>query len=421
MTSVQSHQQPSSGSKSVLLAVLITISGISCGAFGSSTIEVEEFDTTEITDDKEVVVVKDKDDNNGNSKKGLVKVVFHGEEYQVKKVENDFTIALFLPFMSKSHKHPLTNAMLDFLEGVQIAVSELEEQGMNVKLKVYDTYNKASEVKRLLRQEDLKDVDLVLGPVYEKPMKEVENYCAMYHIPLVAPLKYYSKTSSTDFPLFNTFPSDSMFYHEMGRQVALNYPNHMVHMLLTKDGFIARKHFRKGYESISFSSVGVVEVAKANEVCLTDSTFIFAPTKNEAESRVCINALKNEESVCLMGLKDWLNFSVLDYPVLNQLNFHYATSYHVDKSDSSIYDVRVKYRDQFEGEPGKYFYIAYDQMRFFGEALMAFGSDFPKYINNRGFEYHYNEFRFVKKMGYYENESTNVIRFSNFELNKIEK
>lgn len=424
MTSVQNHQQPSNGNKGLWVAILLTFACISCGAFKSNSIDVEEYHdkgekkekSTKVVQKKEKVDITDK-----KEAKNLVEVTFHDKTYFVPPVKKDFKIAVLLPFMGNSANHALTNPMLDFLEGVQIAMEDLNQRGLNMKVKVYDTYKDSNHIKKLLLLEEFQKYDLIIGPVFNEHIKLMENHCAMFHIPLVVPLKYYGKNTNTNFPLFNVFPTDSVLYFELGKKVATNFPNKKVSAVVTKDAgsYLARKHFRAGYELVSKKALGTVDVNNAGTACTGDSVLLFVPTTSEAQMRICLNQLKKKKKVQVLGLKEWLDFTVIDYPIWDELNVMYGTKYFVNQEDSMVKELRIKYRFKYKGEPSQYFYIAYDEMMFFGEALKAFGAGFPPYIKNRNFTYLHNGFNFTQKDGYYENESLNLIWFKEFVPTKV--
>jgi len=428
MTLAQNHQRLLNGNRNFGLIILLTLACISCGAFKSSSIDVEEYhgekdETVEGLDnslDTKVIKKDEKKEMEASSK--LVEIYFHDEKFLAPNpIDRDFTVALVLPFMAQSESNGLTSPMLDFLEGIQIALKDLEQKGMAIKVTVYDSRKDSLTVEALLLKEEFKHMDLIIGPVFEKNLTLLENHCAMYHIPLVVPLKYYSKQTKTNFPLFNVFPTDSVFYHCLGKSVATEYGNHKVSTVTTSDEtkIMARKHFVSGYKSVSNSPIGNVNANNCNTAVAGDSNLLFIPTVSESEMRTCLDLLKNKKNVCVLGLKEWLDFTVIDYPIWDKLNVHYGSKFFITNSDSTIQDLRIRYRYDFKGEPSQYFYIAYDEMMFFGEALKAFGRDFPKYLSNRRFSYLHNSFNFIEKKGYFENESVNLIWFKDYVPVKI--
>ena len=426
MTSAQNHQRLLNGNKRLGLILLFTLACISCGAFKSNSIDVEEYhdkkeDSKEVEKTLDTKVVK-KEEKKETKTANLVEVYFHDEKFLVPPQEDrDFSVALVLPFMAQTESNGLTNPMLDFMEGIQLALEDLEQKGMLINVRVYDSKRDSNAVKKLLLKEEFKYMDLIIGPVFEENLNLFENHCAMYHIPLIVPLKYYSKKTNTDFPLFNVFPTDSVFYYSLGRNIALNYKNHKVSTVSTSDksSFNSRKFFTAGYKSVRNTPIGNVDAKNCLTAAQGDSAFLFIPTEIESEMRTCLNLLKNKKNVTVLGLKEWLDFTVIDYPIWDKLNIHYGTKFYIQNNDSTIIDLRIRSRYKFKGEPSKYFYIAYDEMMFFGEALKAFGSQFPKYVRDRKFSYLHNSFNFMEKKGFYENESVNLIWFKEFEPVKI--
>ena len=426
MTLAQNRQQLLNGNSKYGLFLVLTLACISCGAFKSTSIEVEEYHKknegqVNLNSTLDTEIVK-RDEKRNSGAVDLVEVMFHDEAFLAPALDRtNFNVAVVLPFMAQSEASNLTNPMLDFLEGIQLALEDLEQRGLNIKVNVYDSRKDHKTVASLLMKNEFKEMDLIIGPVFEKNLELLENHCAMYHIPLVVPLKYYSKRTNTNFPLFNVFPTDSVFYYALGKKVGTFYKNHKVSTVSTTDesSYFARKHFIAGYKSVNNTAMGNFTASNCNAACMGDSTLLFIPTKSESEMRICLDLLKDKNNVSVLGLKEWLDFTVIDYPIWNMLNVHYGAKFYVSNADSTIQDLRLRYRYQFKGEPSQYFYIAYDEMMFFGEALKAFGIEFPKYLKNREFSYLHNSLNFVEKKGYYENESVNLIWFKDYVPVKI--
>ncbi|MBC7425055.1 MAG: ABC transporter substrate-binding protein, partial [Bacteroidia bacterium] len=177
-------------------------------------------------------------------------------------VKKEFHIALMLPFcIDDPTNFKIRERMADYYEGVLLAMDELESKGMNLKLHVFDTRKDSMVVIGLLKNVEMIKMDLIIGPVFENELVEVEKFCAIYNIPLVSPLKYYSKKTAADYPLFNNVPADSMLFYYMGAMAAESFPRHQVIVLddVTKNGKSNSNNFRKAYAIASKKEAKLVD------------------------------------------------------------------------------------------------------------------------------------------------------------------
>ncbi|MBK6282916.1 MAG: hypothetical protein IPF54_09840 [Draconibacterium sp.] len=58
---------------------------------------------------------------------------------------------------------------------------------MKVILNVYDTKEDPGSIRRIINTETFQTTDLIIGPVYENVQKEVAQFAAINHIPLISP------------------------------------------------------------------------------------------------------------------------------------------------------------------------------------------------------------------------------------------
>ena len=62
---------------------------------------------------------------------------------------------------------------LQYLEGLIIATDSLSKTGMNINLFVYDTENDSSKVQQIIKDGRLKDIDLIIGPIFTRNLRNV--------------------------------------------------------------------------------------------------------------------------------------------------------------------------------------------------------------------------------------------------------
>lgn len=116
--------------------------------------------------------------------------------------KKDFNVALMIPLYAEEareislkarsgaldpRKHKSFN-FIQFYEGFLMAVDELEKQGLNVRLYLYDVDEKVSKTIQVLQQPELADMDLIIGPFFSRNFTLVSNFAEMFDIKIVNPL-----------------------------------------------------------------------------------------------------------------------------------------------------------------------------------------------------------------------------------------
>jgi len=114
----------------------------------------------------------------------------------------EFKVALMIPLYTEEAREIIlegkNNALdptkyksfnfIQFYEGFQMALEELETQGLKVRLYVYDVDEKVSKTIQVLQAPELTDMDLIVGPFFSRNFKLVSNFAEMFDIKIVNPL-----------------------------------------------------------------------------------------------------------------------------------------------------------------------------------------------------------------------------------------
>lgn len=133
---------------------------------------------------------------------GIVKsdsVKCFNRKYPYKK---EFKVALMVPLYAEEVRDIQVNSkdgdadpskyksfnFIQFYEGFRLAMEELEQQGLNVRLYVYDVDEKVSKTIQVLQQPELSGMDIIIGPFFSRNFKLVSNFAEMFDIKIVNPL-----------------------------------------------------------------------------------------------------------------------------------------------------------------------------------------------------------------------------------------
>ncbi len=336
--------------------------------------------------------------------------------------QKEYKVVLMLPFcIGMPDKWKVRDIMAEYYEGVEMAIADLEQQGMKMDLKVLDTKMDSLEVIRLLSDPEMQKVDIIIGPVYDNELFEVEKFCAIYNIPLVSPLRYYPNTLGADFPLINCNTVDSLQYFYTGKHVVNAFKKFQVVIVddaLKNTRTFAARNFKKGYELSSGMVCQVIDgklITPESVWNQKDSLLIFFTGKSASSCNQAIAFNKNERWI-VAGPAEWLNIDRVNYNVMNGLYFY--DTYSVPYNDTTYKEFRKSYRLKYGGDPDRYTFIGYDQFSFFCTALLAFDDDFYKNILNKEFNYIHRTFHFVQRGNLIENAGLNLFYYKDYHFYK---
>ncbi len=432
MTLVRSLRPLLSGNK--FLAVLSAFVLISCNAF--KVISNDRPSEQPGNDGSEVVEndLENVEEENSNSKteskketKKLTSVEFFGQEFQVEPHKTEFKVALILPFYynaSTQREKRTSNAMVEYYQGVKMALSDLENEGLRLKLYVYDTENRKAELKRILDKSGLKQMDVIVGPISKQQIEMVSSFGLKHDIPVISPFTGMDTLTTPNKLLYCTTPSMATKAQKVVDFINENHPDDKV--IILNDGRSYAKKLEPmlvvGFKKAKTDYLIVDDQAKWGDILTKDeNTVVYVISHNATLVSTTLSKIyQTKQDVTIFGENSWSNFEDNDYKFWNKLNIHLIASDFVNDTMASVKNFRQNFRLVNRKDPGVYSYLGYDQFKFMGDYLMAFGEHFPMYINNREFRYLGSNFKYQFTEGANQNTNVFILKFEEFELRPVE-
>ena len=126
-------------------------------------------------------------------------MLFSLNDIQQKKDDGTITAALILPFSLEDSASTLQKQMIEFYQGMLLALDRLKDESVNVNLKVFDSEGEDKSLTPLLESGKLDDVDIIFGPRWSNQITEAARWSTTHQVPLVLPIKvqfiFYPKVS----------------------------------------------------------------------------------------------------------------------------------------------------------------------------------------------------------------------------------
>lgn len=108
----------------------------------------------------------------------------------VKEQDDDgiITAALILPFSLEDSTTTLQKQMIEFYQGMLLALDKLKNENISVDLKIFDSEGEDKSLTPLLDSGKLDDVDIIFGPRWTNQITEVARWSTVHQVPLVLPM-----------------------------------------------------------------------------------------------------------------------------------------------------------------------------------------------------------------------------------------
>jgi len=319
-------------------------------------------------------------------------------------------IVLMLPFhaktsldranlLKKQNKnpkyYPLSEKMVQFYESYLMGISELDLQGKNLKLSVFDTKSDAERVKTILSQ--LEDVpDLIIGPVRYDNMKLSLEYGLKHGVPVLAPVGV-GDTDLFAYPNLISIYSNQRIQNDFIASYLYQRDDHVV---IAYDGTLKSKEIAEQIQAdlTDFFTLRDVEneynvnLFQYNTKSLSalkavlseeDTNLVISVSTDEVFITSLINKLYqcNKHQVRLLGDRGWMDLDGVAAEELRQLRVSYVSPMYIDYNDSLSQEFVGKFREEFLDEPKRYAFMGYDIAKLLTPEIYFYGKSFPNELS----------------------------------------
>lgn len=318
---------------------------------------------------------------------------------------------------------------IHFYEGALLAVDSLEQKGINVNLKVYDTESKQTRIKQLIATDRLLDADLIIGPVYPNDQKEVAEYAMRNQIPMVSPLSATDEITLSNPWVFQVNPSREIINEITAAYVSETYSNGNFIVLKTGSQVSAPENemIRMIREKVTLNGNGTGRfhncdfqksgLAGLRGMMMPDrKNIVLMTSANEADVSVGlsnIHVLAPNFDITVIGTNRYVQFESINQEYLHEGQLEFFAPFWPDyKNDIAKSFVR-KFRHYFKTEPNQFSMQGFDVTLYFAEAIRLFGHDFRPCLHTLSPTLVQGNYRFHKfNSGGYINKGLNVVTFT---------
>ncbi|MDB4835225.1 ABC transporter substrate-binding protein [Cyclobacteriaceae bacterium] len=328
-----------------------------------------------------------------------------------------YNIAIILPFNhDKPKKLHSRLRYYEMLSGVEMAITDLKSQGIEVNYQVYDSKNDTTTVKQILKDEFVMTADMLFGPVFTNNAKLASQFALENEIVYLNPLLADDEITLGNRYTYLNAPS----HKQEGIQLAkfgstLEKPEVFIfYGAKEKDSIRAytyKKHIEAEGKSVRFMQQvtrsnmndlnGIMEAQK--EEGIDSLSHIYVATESDyAGATIMSNLEEFDYLVPVLAPMKWLNIQLIgnDFEPFRRRYIHFVSHYYLDYfHDQKLNEFRKRMYAKWHTKPVKFEYysvVGYEAMLFFGKSLNNFGTVISDDLKMQGYQegvmlqgYHY--------------------------------
>lgn len=322
-----------------------------------------------------------------------------------------YHVAVFLPFFIDTFNYEENKNnyfIIDLYQGIQAAVAQLQGEGKNIIIHAYDTQKSATVMAKLLEQEELKNMDLFIGPLYPETVPLVAAFAKEHGINLFNPL------SSNAAHIVGNNPFVYLLQPSVETQVktaadftlqqAQNNPDIKIGVVYTdapQDVYKANlyKNYIDQHSDITINAMLAFDFLTLQELLhsfreknlhtakhyeavntLKHLTHIYVASQDELLVANILSIVQiSNAHCCIIGDESWLKKSIITGNQLQQMHINFVAPTYIDYTTDNLRNFRKRFYTQFKVYPNYYATIGYDMMYFLGTMLHKHGTYFQKY------------------------------------------
>ena len=354
---------------------------------------------------------------------------------------NVIKAAVVLPFLPDGASKSESAKMVEYYEGFLMAVDSLKRTGTSIDLYTYSTGPATSSLNSILGKSEMKDMDIIFGPLHQQHIKPLADFADKHDIRLVIPFTSKDNTVFRNPSVYQINTPQSYLYSEVYDHFVRQFPNANVIFIEASQGTREKADFIKGLKeelrnrSIPTKSLkedATVESLKA--VLRADRENIFIPTSGSNITLIKIlpqlTLLVREmpdSRIHLFGYPEWQTYTKDHLEAFFELDTYFYSSFYTNNLLPAAINFTKSYRKWYGKEMDerypKFGMLGFDTGYFFLKGLSRYGSGFEKNLDKMDLVPIQTGFKFqrVNNWGGFINRKVFFVRFTkNFELIKLD-
>lgn len=363
--------------------------------------------------------------------------------------ENAIRVAVILPFLLDSYAPNEQGRMVEYYQGLLMAVKELKEKGYSYEINTFDSGHKENSLDSLLSSGSLDRMDLIIGALYPNHNKELARYAKENGIPLVIPFTSKEDEIFRNPMVYIVNSMQSYIIPEVTARFTEQFPN--ANVVFVEDTEKSNKKEFITYLTDELDKNGIAHTTlpisnfstnektarTLKEVLIEDKENFIIPTSSSSKMLNTLLPILVQTKILdethripeysLFGYPEWQIHAKDTRDSFYELDtYFYATFYsHYSMPESSKFQEKYinLYNRNIQNIYPRYGMLGYDTGYFFLLAASKYGKEMPKRINELEFTPVQTGFKFerVNNWGGLINKKVYFIHYTrDYNIEKID-
>ncbi len=373
------------------------------------------------------------------------------------------TLTFEQKIVTRDDLYPPATMALEFFQGVKVALDSLKATGLKAKVHVFDSYDDLA-VRRLISSNELLQMDLIIGPIYNSHVKLLAPYIQKNKIPMVSPLSPAGDLTEKNPSFLMANPRFEVHSENMFQLVADSFAQDNL-ILIFQSNDVEMGYARSFREMAQQHKAGLVDAmldggqsggnpVVFHEVSISKNEKRHLPDIDRRDLETYLEKGKNNVFVIpsvdlslvlnlskeLFYLSEDYEISVVGTPIWNRddelrldyvapLNVHFTAPIYLD----SVYynsQFRLNMIEAFGFEPSINTLKGYDITRYLGSMIINYGINFIDVLQIDEQAGWHTNFKFRPAYGsvspagaqnllYLENKYVHILKYQDYKLVKL--
>jgi ABC-type branched-subunit amino acid transport system substrate-binding protein len=361
-------------------------------------------------------------------------------------------IGMILPFKTSlgrvSERENLS--FLQYYGGVKIAAKQLEEEGINLDIEVFDA-------EKVTMSNLNTQWDMIIGPYATAAndankllFQNVVDFGKKNKVLVVSPFYSNSKTTENNPYYLQLKPNLRVYLSRIVEHISKNFTNDEVALVLRDSNVDSRWNEYIQMQAAGYfnkTETNVIDKIIVKETALQDKTPFFAEHMAKGKKVFIlpnysfndelylqqvlakINNEKTTKDIIVYGMPVILESDKISVSLYNAIQIRLVVPDFIEKNNEKANEFTNRFFNEYKTIPSGMAFDGYDMMLFLGRAVSEKGKDFPKTTGKVNVPYLQTSFNIqavyedgddsFTKLLFYENKHLDVIAFSGGRFRKI--
>jgi LysM repeat protein len=279
-----------------------------------------------------------------------------------------------------------------FLSGALIAVNNMKNQGLTIKLNTFDLGG-GKNIDRILRSQELIESSVIIAQASVNDLRRLVAYAGENRIHLVIPYESHARSFVENNPyVIQLYPSDDAVFRKlMSKQYnedvcpILIKPEKPDSLMLEKYRTALKKRFgtfKEQKHKMGLRNLEYEDILDDNKLNLIFVCPVAEFSRNQPFVSDLIDRLNLvTHRLSVYGNAEWQNFGMIDKSLYFNNNVHLTQPMFVDYSNEATKLFVQLYRKAYNCEPEKFAFLGHDAMYCFLAVLRKYGAGFQDCIS----------------------------------------